>query len=356
MEEDIPRMVKTPWSDTEMPFEEAAEIGTRKVIAEHSTIGILVTTDGSITEISRNEYIEAEERVVRELKELNKPFVIVLNTNNPFGAETLELTRELEEKYGVAVIPTDCVNLNYDDVNNIFGKILYEFPIERINISLPGWVEGLSNEHDLKQQLYKEIKEAFSNIKTVKSVNNVLQKFKKTEIITKTSIEKIDLGTGAVTVEILLKEDLFYKIMTEITGIKIADEAELFGTIENLSIVKKEYDKISMALQEVKQKGYGIVMPSMEELILDEPEMVKQGSRFGVKLKAKAPSIHIERIKQKCKIPQKEKQYSNRNSLQCAVIYFDIREKTSLIKTVFFYDIILFFLYGYSYIIYICNL
>ena len=295
MEEDIPRMVKTPWSDTEMPFEEAAEIGTRKVIAEHSTIGILVTTDGSITEISRNEYIEAEERVVRELKELNKPFVIVLNTNNPFGAETLELTRELEEKYGVAVIPTDCVNLNYDDVNNIFGKILYEFPIERINISLPGWVEGLSNEHDLKQQLYKEIKEAFSNIKTVKSVNNVLQKFKKTEIITKTSIEKIDLGTGAVTVEILLKEDLFYKIMTEITGIKIADEAELFGTIENLSIVKKEYDKISMALQEVKQKGYGIVMPSMEELILDEPEMVKQGSRFGVKLKAKAPSIHMIR-------------------------------------------------------------
>ena len=295
MEENIPRMVKTPWSEAEMPFEEAAEIGTRKVIAEHSTIGILVTTDGSITELQREEYIEAEERVVRELKELNKPFVIVLNTNNPYGEETQILAQELEQKYGVAVIPTDCVNLNNDDVNNIFGKILYEFPIERINIVLPGWIEGLNNTHRLKQELYKEIKEGFKNIKTVKSINSVLERIGTTEIITKTSIEKIDLGTGAVTVQITLKEDLFYKILTEITGINVTNEAELFGIIENLSGVKKEYDKISMALQEVKQKGYGIVMPSMEELILDEPEMVKQGSRFGVKLKAKAPSIHMIR-------------------------------------------------------------
>lgn len=295
MEEDIPRMVKTPWAEEEMPFEEAAEIGTRKVIAEHSTIGILVTTDGSITEIERSEYVEAEERVVRELKELNKPFVIVMNTNNPYGIDTQNLAKDLEEKYGVAVIPTDCVNLNNEDVNNIFGKILYEFPIERVNISMPAWVDGLNNEHSLKQELFAEIKNGFTNIKTVKSVYSVPQKIERTEIITKTTVEKIDLGTGTVTMQIELKDELFYKILTEITGVEISSEADLFGTIGKLASVKKEYDKISMALQEVKQKGYGIVMPSMEELILDEPEMVKQGSRFGVKLKAKAPSIHMIR-------------------------------------------------------------
>ena len=171
MEEDVPRMVKTPWSDDEIPFEEAAEIGTRKVITEHSTIGILVTTDGSITEIPREDYVEAESRVVSELKALNKPFVIVLNTNNPYSDETRMLATELEEKYGVSVIPTDCSNLNTDDINNIFGRILYEFPVERININFPGWIDGLDHEHKLKQELYKEIKEAFKDITTIKRVN-----------------------------------------------------------------------------------------------------------------------------------------------------------------------------------------
>ena len=295
MEEDVPRMVKTPWSDTEMPFEEAAEIGTRKVITEHSTIGILVTTDGSITEIPRDDYIEAERRVVNELKALNKPFVIVLNTSNPYNQETEELAKELEEKYGVSVIPTDCTNLNTEDINNIFGKILYEFPVERININFPEWIDGLDDEHELKKELYCEIKEAFKDVKTIKTINNGVSRISKTEIIVKTTINKIDLGTGAVSIEITLNNTLFYKILTEITGINITNEAELFTTINNLSKIKREYDKVDMALQEVKQKGYGIVMPSMDELILDEPEIVKQGSRFGVKLKAKAPSIHMIR-------------------------------------------------------------
>lgn len=295
MEEDVPRMVKTPWSDTEMPFEEAAEIGTRKVIAEHSTIGILVTTDGSITEIPRADYVDAEERVVSELKALNKPFVIVLNTNNVYSEETKNLAKSLEEKYEVSVIPTDCTNLNTEDINNIFGKILYEFPVERINISLPSWIDGLSYEHSLKQELYKEIKEAFKDIKTIKKISQGIEKIKQTDIIVKTTLEKIDLGTGAVSINIEINNALFYKILTELTGLEMKNEADLFVTIENLANVKKEYDKVAMALQEVKQKGYGIVMPSMEELILEEPEIVKQGSRFGVKLKAKAPSIHMIR-------------------------------------------------------------
>ena len=297
MEEDVPRMVKTPWSDEEIPFEEAAEIGTRKVITEHSTIGILVTTDGSITEIPREDYVEAESRVVAELKALNKPFVIVLNTNNPYSTETENLAKELEEKYNVSVIPTDCTNLNTEDINNIFGRILYEFPVERININFPGWIDGLDYEHELKQELFKEIKEAFKDIRSIKTINDGVSRIKQTEIIVKTTIDKIDLGTGTVSIEITLNNNLFYKVLTEITGIEINNEVDLFTTMENLAKIKKEYDKVAMALQEVKQKGYGIVMPSMEELILEEPEIVKQGSRFGVKLKAKAPSIHLKSSK-----------------------------------------------------------
>ena len=295
MENDVPRMVKTPWSEEEIPFEVAAEVGTKKVITEHSTIGILVTTDGSITEIPREDYVEAEERVVRELKELNKPFVIVLNTNNPYSDYCKELSRTLEAKYDVAVLPTDCTNLNMEDVNDIFGKILYEFPVERINLNFPGWVDGLSDEHTLKQQLYTDIKEAFKDTNVVKNVSTGIERVSKSEIIEQTIIKEINLGNGSVTLDIQLQNNLFYQVLTEITGVEVQNEADLFSTISNLSRVKKEYDKVAIALEEVKQKGYGIVTPSMEELILDEPEMVKQGSRFGVKLRAKAPSIHMIR-------------------------------------------------------------
>ena len=295
MENDVPRMVKTPWSDEEIPFEVAAEVGTKKVITEHSTIGILVTTDGSITEIPREDYIEAEERVVRELKELNKPFVIVLNTNNPYSDYCKELCRALEDKYGVAVIPTDCTNLNMEDVNDIFGKILYEFPVERINLNFPGWVDGLTDDHSLKQELYGNIKEAFKDTNAVKNINMGIERVNSCQIVEQTIIKEINLGNGSVTLDIQLQNNLFYQVLTEITGVEVENEADLFSTISNLSEVKKRYDKVAIALEEVKQKGYGIVTPTMEELILDEPEMVKQGSRFGVKLKAKAPSIHMIR-------------------------------------------------------------
>ena len=295
LEDDVPRMVKTPWSDEEIPFELAAEIGTKKVIQEHSTIGLVVTTDGSITDIPRQDYIEAEERVVNELKELNKPFVIILNSNSPYSDFTRDLAIKLEEKYNAPVIPTDCSNLNIEDINNIFGRILYEFPIEQINITYPKWVDSLSDDHWLKNSLFNDIKSGFNDINVLKEIDSSLDSMQSTEVISKTTIDNINLGTGEVNITIHLNDDLFYKVISEVSNIEINNEGDLFSIMAELSMVKKEYDKIAPALTEVKQKGYGIVNPTMEELILEEPEMVKQGSKFGVKLKAKAPSIHMIR-------------------------------------------------------------
>lgn len=295
LEDDMPRMVKTPWDDNEIPFEQAAEIGTKKVIEEHSTIGILITTDGTITDIPREDYVEAEARVVNELKALKKPFVIVLNSADPNSDYTRSLAKTLEDRYSVPVIPTDCTTLNLEDINDIFNKILYEFPIERINFNLPRWIDGLNQDHWLKKELFNEIKDSFQEVRVLNQVNGCVQKIQRTEIINKTMVDEILLGTGEVNISIQLMDELFYKVLTEISGVKIDNEGDLFATITNLANTKKEYDKISYALEEVKTKGYGIVTPSMEELILDEPEMVKQGSRFGVKLKAKAPSIHMIR-------------------------------------------------------------
>ena len=293
LEDDMPRMVKTPWSENEIPFEQAAEIGTKKVIQEHSSIGILVTTDGSITDIPREDYIEAEERVVKELKELNKPFIIILNSNNPYDSNTQDLATRMEEKYQATVVTTNCAELEIKDINEIFSKLLYEFPVERINIDFPNWVEGLGDGHWIKEELHKEIKETFVNVRTIKQINPCIKSIQKTEVITKSNIEAIELGTGSVNISIYLKEELFYKALTEVSGVEISNEGDLFSIITDLANVKRKYSKIEYALEEVKAKGYGIVTPTIDELILDEPEMVKQGSRFGVKLKAKAPSIHM---------------------------------------------------------------
>ena len=293
LEDDMPRMVKTPWFDEEIPFEQAAEIGTKKVIEEHSTIGILVTTDGSITDIPREDYVQAEERVVKELKALNKPFVIVLNSDDPFSDYTKNLAKDLEEKYQTSVIPTDCSRLDLEDINDIFGKILYEFPIEKMNINFPKWVDGLQDSHWLKEELYSEIKDAFSDICILKQVDTGIEKLQNTKIINNTAISEIKLGEGTINITVNLYDELFYKILTEISGVEISNEGDLFSTITSLAETKKEYDKIANALDEVKATGYGIVTPSIDELILDEPEIIKQGSRFGVKLRARAPSIHL---------------------------------------------------------------
>lgn len=295
LEDEMPRMVKTPWSDEEMPFEQAAEIGTKKVIQEHSTIGILVTTDGSVTDIPREDYIEAEERVARELQELNKPFIIVLNSAEPYSDYTQSLAAKLQEKYSTQVIPTDCENLTNENIDEIFGKVLYEFPVEQMNINFPRWVDGLPDDHWLKEEICDEIKNAFKDVTILKQVDGGISKLQNTEVIQTTVINDIQLGTGSINITINLMDNLFYKVLTEISGVEISNEGELFSTMISFANVKKSYDKVAYALQEVKTKGYGIVSPSIDELILDEPEMVKQGSRYGVKLKARAPSIHMIR-------------------------------------------------------------
>ena len=293
LEDDMPRMVKTPWSEEEIPFEQAAEIGTKKVIEEHSTIGILVTTDGSVTDIPREDYIKAEERVVSELKALNKPFIILLNSSEPNSSYTQELAEKLSNKYQNSVLPINCSNLSIDDINTMFSKILYEFPTEQISIKFPRWVDGLDFNHPVKAELFNELKDAFSDIKVLKDVSSCFNKINQTDIISRTSIDNIELGSGNVRVTIDLKEELFYQILSEITGVTVENEGDLFGIISELSSAKKKYDKIAYALEEVNAKGYGIVTPSIDDLVLEEPEMVKQGSRFGVKLKATAPSIHM---------------------------------------------------------------
>ena len=277
-------------------FERAAEIGTKKVIEEHSSIAILVTTDGSITGIPREDYVEPEERVARELSAKQKPFVIVLNSADPTSDECERLAKQLEAKYSTAVVSLNCTELSLDNINDIFSKILLEFPIEQINIRFPRWIEGLQDTNEIKTELFNEIKECFSETKKLKEINDDVRKLQSTQVITRTEISKIELGTGNVELNISLKEELFYKVLTEITGEEISDEGKLFAKITEFSKIKKEYDKLEYALHEVNERGYGIVNPTVDDLILEEPEIIKQGSKFGVKLKAKAPSLHMIRI------------------------------------------------------------
>ena len=292
----MPRMVKTPWSDSEIPFETAAELGTKKVIVEHSTVGIIVTTDGTITDIPRDEYIEAEERVVRELQELNKPFIMLMNCQNPNDGYSVEMAQSLSQKYGTTVIPINCLELNLDDINLIFSKLLYEFMIERVEVKFPRWIDGLDINNELKLDLFENVKRSFENAVRLKDVNENYLKLEECENIKRASIEEINLGTGIVTVNAELKDSLFYTVLSDITGVTIKNEGELFSCISSFAKVKKDYDKMAYAIHEVNEKGYGIVTPGIEDLILEEPEIVKQGSKYGVKLKAKAPSIHMIRI------------------------------------------------------------
>ena len=291
----MPRMVKTPWSDEEIPFETAAEIGTKKVIEEHSTIGILITTDGSVTDIPRDDYIKAEERVVSELRAINKPFIILLNSANPSSPEARELAVQLSDKYNTKVMPINCEELTADDINSMFANLLYEFPVDEIRINFPKWMDGLDFSHPLKTKLFEQLQNAFTDISALKDVSNCVSKIETTDIISKTLVDNIMLGTGKVCISIQLRDELFYQVLSQMTGMEITNEGDLFSIMSDLACTKKKYDKIAYALEEVKTKGYGIVTPSIDELVLEEPEMVKQGSRFGVKLRATAPSIHMIR-------------------------------------------------------------
>lgn len=296
MEEETPRMVKTPWSDQEMPFEVAAELGTKKVIVEHSTVGIVITTDGSFLGLPREDYVPAEERVISELKAMNKPFVILMNSNNPYDSYSDNLCEELSQKYERPVIPINLLDLNIDDINNIFSKLLYEFTVERINIKFPSWINALDTENPLKLSLVEKTKEAFGSVTRIKDVIENYGMYKECEDVKRVSLDKIDLGTGIANINVELTEELFYQMLTKMTGVEINNEGDLFSQITEFAKIQKEYKKLSCAIQEVNEKGYGIVSPDIDDLILDEPEIVKQGQKYGVKLRAKAPSIHMIKI------------------------------------------------------------
>ena len=295
IEEDTPRMVNTPWYDHPIPFYEAAEIGTKKVINEHSTIGLVVTTDGSITEIDRQDYVDAENRVIDELKAINKPFVILLNSVSPRSQNTQNLRSELERKHNVPVIAVNCEELNAEDINKIIETVLFEFPIREININIPGWVESLGKEHWLEKSVYDTVRTKIDGIEKIRHTRGLAEDLCECEYIKNAMIAGIDLGQGNVVMDVVMPDALFYKVLGEMSGFEIENEEKLIALIRDLAQVKAEYDKVSFALHEVREKGYGIVSPGTDELTLDEPKIVKQGGRFGVKLKASAPSIHMIR-------------------------------------------------------------
>lgn len=288
-----PRMVKTPWFEEAVPFNMAAEIGTKKVINEHSTIGLVITTDGSISDIPREEYAEAEERVIAELKNINKPFIVLLNCMYPDSDEAMDSAEELSKKYAVPVVPINCLELEENDIKQVLSKILYEFPIKEININFPRWINSLSVNHWLRCDLTETIKKAVGGIMHIRDINNFEIAFRDRENTQGAVVENIDLGQGSADVLLKVNPTLFYKVLAESTGITINDEQELMESITELARIKREYMRVKDALDEVEATGYGIVMPSLEELSLEEPEIVKQGGRYGVRLRASAPSIHL---------------------------------------------------------------
>lgn len=293
IENEAPRMVVTPWFEEEIPFAMAAEIGTQKVIQDHSTIGLVVTTDGSISDIPREEYEEAEQRVIDELVSINKPFIIVLNCVDPDSAESQKLAEQMSAKYGNVVIPVNCLALDEESINNILRQVLYAFPIKEINISMPKWITALDKNHWLKCSVMGTIRNAAADMHHVRDVDKLTERISDGDYIDGSRIETIDLGKGSADISIDLEKCLFYKIIGEETGIEISNDNDLMPLLKELMCIKKKYEKIENALSEVEATGYGIVMPQLEDLTLEEPEIIKQGGKYGVRLKASAPSIHM---------------------------------------------------------------
>ncbi len=293
IENEAPRMVMTPWFEEEIPFNMAAEVGTRKVITDHSTIGIVVTTDGSITDIPREEYEEAEERIISELNEINKPFVVLLNCGDPKSAESRALAEELCGKYGTDVIPVNCVDLDEDGIREILGAVLLKFPVREVKIRMPRWITALDKEHWLKKDVFGCIKAAAADIVGINDVKTAADAISDCEFVKRAVAEELDLGTGSGIIDIMLQNELFYKILGEATGLELNGENDLMPCMIELASIKRKYERVRNALEEVEATGYGIVLPQMDELTLEEPEIIKQGGKYGVRLKASAPSIHM---------------------------------------------------------------
>ncbi|MBR2867696.1 MAG: stage IV sporulation protein A [Clostridia bacterium] len=293
IEGENPRMVKTPWFEDEIPFNMAAEIGTQKVITEHSTIGLVITTDGSISEIPRDEYEEAESRVIHELKAINKPFVTLLNCKNPSSESAVNLAEKLTEKYSVKVIPVNCLELGHEDIKDILSHILFEFPIKEIRIGLPSWLTSLDKSHWLRNEIISSISEHVDSLDKVKDIKGFGDSIGKCRYVSQSYVETTDLSDGSAEISVKLNPDLFFKIIGEETGICVSDEQELMKSVKELAADREYYKRIKQALDEVDATGYGIVMPDINDLTLEEPEIMKQGGRYGVRLRAGAPSLHI---------------------------------------------------------------
>ena len=286
-----PRMVMTPWFDHEIPMTEAAEIGTRKVITDHATVGVVVTTDGTVTDIPR----EAEERVIRELQEIGKPFLVLMNSAQPESARAAAAAEEIREKYGVGCRCVNCLALTEEDINGIIRELLYQFPLQELDVFLPPWVDALPGEHPIRSGLYQEISQAASQLTRISDLQPCMALLAQGENVESASSSDIDLGSGVAQVEIRLPRRMFFETLSQQSGLQVGDDGDLMQLIGELAEAKREYDKVAPALKAARETGYGIVMPGVEELNLEDPEIVRQGGRYGVRMRASAPSIHLIR-------------------------------------------------------------
>lgn len=295
-EDGEPRMVKTPWSDGEIPFDDAAEIGTKKVITDHSSIGLVITTDGSFGEIPREDYEDSETRVISELKAINKPFIILLNSANPGSEQARALADSLSRKYSVPALPVSCVELDDNEIKRILAQLLFEFPVREIKVDMPKWIVKLGKEHWLKASVMEAIRNSAKDIIKIREIQDTVKALEECEYINNADISGLDLGRGNAEITLNVSPGLFYRVLSEQTGLEIDDECALMDSINSLSTKQREFDKIARAYEQVKETGYGIVMPTIDQLTLEEPKIIKQGGKYGIKLRASAPSIHMMKI------------------------------------------------------------
>ncbi len=295
-EDDKPRLVRTPWDDNEIPFEKAAEIGTKKVIEEYSTIGVVITTDGSIGDIPRKNYEKTEDRVIDELKALKKPFVIVLNTKNTQDSNTLKIASELEAKHGVTVVVVDVDKMNCEDISSIMEKVLLEFPICGFNVDIPKWMQALPADNDVISEIIEKIRKSSCNMKKMRDFSELNNAFDESENFEEITLNELRLGDGVTEYFVKPKENLYFKVLSRECGEEIQDDYQLMTYIKDFSDSKRKFCKIKEALSQAEENGYGVVLPTVDEMNLEEPVLVKQGGKYGVKLKASAPSLHIMKV------------------------------------------------------------
>ncbi|RFU68503.1 stage IV sporulation protein A [Peribacillus saganii] len=295
-DENGPRMIHTPWYEEPIPFHEAAEIGTRKVIQDHSTIGVVITTDGTIGEIPRADYLEAEQRVIEELKEVGKPFIMIVNSVQPHHPETDALREKLQEKYDIPVLAMSVEGMRESDVLNVLREALYEFPVLEVNVNLPSWVMVLKENHWLRKSYQEAVKETVKDIKRLRDVDRVVTQFLDFDFIDRASLAGMEMGQGVAEIDLHAPDELYDDILKEIVGVEIRGKDHLLSLMQDFAHAKAEYDQVSDALKMVKQTGYGVAAPSLADMSLDEPEIIRQGARFGVRLKAVAPSIHMIKV------------------------------------------------------------